>query len=153
MKGERRLNFYRQLKSLHNVVLVSPSVDSHELIERADVVVTITGSSAWEAILYEKPVIALGPLCYGFYDLVYRCGGFSALPGMITQAIEGFRPDHELLLEFVTSFLHTAHSCAWGDPVRMPQIRKKENIRRVAQAIVSEAASRMADRSLEMIPT
>ncbi|HEV2489264.1 MAG TPA: hypothetical protein VGT03_05620 [Candidatus Acidoferrales bacterium] len=142
MKGERRLSFYRQLKKLHNVQLVSPSIDSHTLIERSDAVLTITGSSAWEAILYEKPVIAFGPLCYGFYDLIFHCREFSEFPKVISVALNQFRPKHELLLKFVWSFLQSAYEVEWGDPIRIPRILEKQNIEKVASAILAETASR-----------
>lgn len=153
MKGERKLDYYRQLKSLHNVHLVSPSVDSHTLIEHSDAVITITGSTAWEAILYEKPVIALGPLCYGFYDLIYRCPNASDLPELIGEALNRFQANHDLLLKFVWSFLETAYEVEWGDPIRMPRILESSNVKRVAAAILAEISSRIGTLSTEMVPS
>jgi hypothetical protein len=46
MKGESSLSYYRQLKELYNVQLVSPSMGSHDLIRQSDVALTITGSTA-----------------------------------------------------------------------------------------------------------
>lgn len=151
MKGERQLDFYRQLKLLHNVHLVSPSMDSHDLIRNSDAVITITGSSAWEAILYEKPIIALGPLCYGFCDLIYPCREIPRLPEVIREALHGFRPNHELLLKFVLAFHQTAHKLQWGDPIRMPGILERSNIRNAATAILAELSARAASYSTELI--
>ena len=61
MKGLRAPGYYQTMQSLYNVDLLSPSVDGHELILDSDVILTITGTTAWESILYEKPVIALWP--------------------------------------------------------------------------------------------
>lgn len=146
MKGERKLNYYHELKKLRNVQLLSPSVDSHDLIQQSDAVVTITGSSAWEAILYEKPVISFGPLCYGFYDLVYPCDSIAGLPAVLSKALRRFRPDHDLLLKFVWSFLESAHHLEWADPIRSPAIVAAPNIQKIAAAIVSEVSSRAASR-------
>lgn len=153
MRGERRLGYYKHLTSLHNVRLVSPSVDSHLLIKRADAVVTITGSSAWEALLYEKPVIALGPLCYGFCDLIYPCTDITDLPKYVDRALHRYRRNHDLLLKFVWSFLAAAYELQWGDPIRIPHICDVSNARKAAQAIVSEMSSRIVPRPLEFVTT
>jgi hypothetical protein len=138
MSGERSLHYYKELKKLHNVRLLSPRFDSHDLIRKSDVILTIAGSSAWEAILYEKPVIAFGPLCYGFCDLVYHCQNVAELSRMLSEALERFIPDHDLLLKFVWAFLESAHELQWGDPIRQPQITERRNCDRIADAIVAE---------------
>jgi hypothetical protein len=147
MKGWRSLHYYRALKKLYNVQLLSPSVDSHDLIQHADVVLTITGSSAWEAILYEKPVIAFGPLCYGFRDMIYRCSNVSDLPALLSEAINRFQADHDRLLKFVWALLGSAYELEWADPVRMPRVLEPHNIENVADAIVEEVKSRNSELS------
>lgn len=138
MRGERRLRYYEELKKLHNVRLLSPCLDSHNLIRKSDVILTIAGSSAWEAILYEKPVIAFGPLCYGFCELAYHCENIAELPGVLSKALERFTPNYDLLLKFVWAFLESAHELQWGDPIRQPQITTRSNCNRIADAIVAE---------------
>ncbi|HEV2288672.1 MAG TPA: hypothetical protein VGR81_06945 [Candidatus Acidoferrales bacterium] len=147
MKGERKLSYYRAIKKLPNVRLLSPSVDSHDLIQQSDAVVTITGSSAWESILYEKPVVALGSLCYGFCGLVYHCQSIAELPGLLSKALYDFRPNRDLLLKFVWSFLESAYYLEWGDPVRNPAALARANIQKIGAAIVSEIASRCPSRA------
>jgi len=101
-------------------------------------VLTITGSSAWEAILYEKPVIAFGPLYYGFSGLAYSCDALADLPVILSEALNSFVPDHERLLNFVAAFLATAHHLQWGDPIRQPEIVSRDNTNKIADAIISE---------------
>lgn len=144
MKGERKLGYYREIEKLCNVQLLSPSVDSHQVIEQSDAVLTITGSSAWEAILYEKPVIAFGPLCYGFGDLIYRCNNITDLPAILRSAIHGFKPDRNQMLRLVWSLLASAHELEWGDPVRSPQIGEPANVEKVTDAIITEISSRVS---------
>lgn len=144
MKGERNINYYKQLTKLHNVRLLSPSIDSHDLIRAADAVLTITGSSAWEAILYEKPVIAFGPLYYDFYPLIYQCETFTKLPGILSQALTRFTPDHELLLKLVWALLESAHELEWADPIRQPAVTARHNCERIADAIAAEVSSLVA---------
>lgn len=141
MKGERNLAYYKQLKKLYNVQLLSPSIDSHDLIRAADAVLTITGSSAWEAILYEKPVITFGPLCYGLYPLIYQCENVASLSRILSHVIERFTPDHELLVKLVWAFLESAYELDWGDPIRRPAVSEPRNCERIADAIAAEVSS------------
>lgn len=153
MKGERALAEYRALRKIFNVRLLSPSVDSHDLIRRSAAVLTITGSSAWEAILYKKPVIAFGPLYYGFSGLTYSCDGLADLPVILSEALNSFVPDHERLLKFVAAFLATAHNLQWGDPIRQPEIVRRDNAERIADAIASELASEASQHgAIERVP-
>jgi hypothetical protein len=151
MKGERKLGYYRDILRIQNVQLLSPAVDSHELIQRSDAVLTITGSGAWEGIVYEKPVIAFGPLCYGFGDLVYRCNNIAELPAILRKALQGHKPDRCQMLRLVWSLLATAHEAEWGDPIRQPQICEEANVDKVTDAIVSELSSRASSRWMEAL--
>ncbi|MHB8540293.1 MAG: capsular polysaccharide export protein, LipB/KpsS family [Candidatus Acidiferrales bacterium] len=152
MKGERKPGYYRQIKKLCNVHLLSPSVDSHRVIEQSDAVLTITGSSAWEAILYGKPVIAFGPLCYGFGGLIYRCDNITNLPMILRSAIRGFRPDRSQILRLVWSLLASAYEMEWGDPIRCPQITEQANVEKVSDAIMEEISARTSSRVTETVP-
>jgi hypothetical protein len=138
MRGYRPLNYYRELKKLYNVHLLSPSVDSHQIIQSSDAVLTIVGTTAWESILYEKPVVAVGPLAYSFFDLIYTCRNVSDLPRLLSDAIRGFKPDRDLLLKFVWAMLESASHGEWHDPLATPSVLEQTNIDSIARCIVKE---------------
>lgn len=60
MKGLRPLDYYRKLKAIPNIVLVSPEVSSTSLVLAARITVTLTGTALNEAAILGKPSIALG---------------------------------------------------------------------------------------------
>lgn len=138
MRGLRNSHYYRDLKSLYNVQLVSPSLDSHSIIQSSTALLTIVGTTAWEGILYEKPVVAFGPLGYKFFDLLYACETISELPAILSNAIHGYTPNYDLLLKFVWAMLDTAHHGEWHDPLATPAVLEPANIGKIARAIVSE---------------
>ncbi len=138
MRGSRPLNYYRDIKKLYNVQLLSPSVDSHTIIQNADAVLTIVGTTAWEGILYEKPVIAFGPLCYSFFDLLYNCESVNDLPAVLTKAIRGYKPDRDLLLKFIWATIESALPGVWGIPLMSPSISEQANIDKIADSIAME---------------
>ena len=53
-------NFMRRLRCLPGVVVIKASVPSLELIRRAALTVTVTGTAAFEAFLLGRPALALG---------------------------------------------------------------------------------------------
>lgn len=62
--------FYKKIFNLKNTMLVDINVDSKILIEKANAVVTLTGSSGWEAIKKLKPAIVFG---YPWYSSFKGC--------------------------------------------------------------------------------
>ena len=64
--GKRPLSYYRKLLAIPNVRLVRTSCKSNELIARASLVVTISGTIGFEAILQGKPVAVLGNTPFEF---------------------------------------------------------------------------------------
>jgi hypothetical protein len=146
MKGERPIGYYRQLRAPYNVDLLSSAVDSHELIRQSDAVLTITGSVAWEAMLFGKPVVAFGPLCYDFYDPIFRCRDVSELPTLLPQVLKPSKLDHGLMLRLVNSLLESAYEGEWDVPLRTASAGSPENYRRVAHAIARETAFRLERR-------
>ena len=142
MRGLRPTHYYRDVKSLYNVQLVSPAVDSHSIIQSCDALLTIVGTTAWEGILYEKPVVAFGPLGYKFFDLLYSCGIMSELPAILSDAIHRYKPDHDLLLKFIWATLETAHHGEWHDPLATPAVLEPANIDNIAKAIVADTQTR-----------
>jgi hypothetical protein len=60
MIGVREPAFYRRLRAIPNLLLVSPGVDSTTLIMRCRTVATIAGTASREAAILNKPSMVLG---------------------------------------------------------------------------------------------
>lgn len=60
MDGDRPLKYYEKLRTLPNVLLVSPDVPSTDLIMASKFTVTLSGTAAVEAALLGKPSFVLG---------------------------------------------------------------------------------------------
>lgn len=52
--GDRGINFYKNITSLPNAILIDELCDSHKLIEQSEAVFTVSGTIAYEAALLEK---------------------------------------------------------------------------------------------------
>ena len=63
----RPFSFYKEIKSYTNVKLIPTYLDNNLMIKNSQLVITVTGTAGWEAVLFHnKPVINL---CEDFYDI------------------------------------------------------------------------------------
>ncbi|MBN9088895.1 MAG: hypothetical protein J0J01_18470 [Reyranella sp.] len=62
--GDRSLGWYRRMLALPNVRLIDPFQDIYGLIRGADIVVTISGTPAYEAALMGVPALGLAPVFF-----------------------------------------------------------------------------------------
>jgi len=110
MVGLRPAGFYETLQKMPKVILASPSESPFKLIQRADLICTITGTTAWEAIQLGKPVVVIGEmfpfLCLG--QGMVHCPDFPGLPGAIARALNEPPASTESLELFIASVLSQA---------------------------------------------
>jgi hypothetical protein len=85
MLGERALKFYRKVNSLHNVKMVSVNYhrDPKPWIINSMGVITITGTSAYEAALLGKKSIVFGDVPFALIEGVTKIKSFEELPELI----------------------------------------------------------------------
>lgn len=85
--GRRSKAFYKKLAAIHNVLLLNDAEHSYPLIRRADLVVAVTSSAAYEAAVMGRRVAYLadaGPLRSVPHVRQFRStADFAALPGML----------------------------------------------------------------------
>jgi len=68
--GDRSFKFYRNLQKYPNIVLVNEKINSKLLIERSQLVVTVSGTMAYEAALMRKPSITFAKV---FFNRINHC--------------------------------------------------------------------------------
>ncbi len=98
----RPLHFYSKINSIPNVEMAPTYLSMHGLISRAEMVATITGTSGWEAVLRNTPVI-------GFSDYidVYDPLGFSSKCGDLNNLSSTM---HSLILK-LSDVSHEERAC------------------------------------------
>lgn len=87
MVGRRPYDFYSRIKELHNVRLISPWVNSMELMRKSSLVVSVTGSCCWEASLLSIPSLLMGSPNYPVGNAVVQCSDLKRLPQQIYSLI------------------------------------------------------------------
>jgi len=84
----RKPSDYDYIENFKDTFLVGPNVESSKLLEMAKVVVTTTGSIAWEAIMADKPCITFGLTWHSLCEASFVCPEPGQLPNVITEAVQ-----------------------------------------------------------------
>jgi len=87
MIGERRFDFYRRIRKIHNVRLVQFNYykDPKPWIEKSKGVITISGSSAYEAAILGKRSVIFGEVPFKLIEGVTKVDSFERLVSLFSD--------------------------------------------------------------------
>jgi hypothetical protein len=92
MIGRRPEGFYDKINALPGVYLVDPREPSFKFINDAEAIVTLTGTSGFEAVMLKKPAIFLGNFIYKFIEDGFALtNDLSALPDILNN-VQNLKP-------------------------------------------------------------
>ncbi len=100
MQGIRPLSFYKKLKEKCNLILADFCLPSIEVIKRASLTISVTGTSCLEAFLLGKPSLHLGRAF--FSDWIYKFDSFSNFRNVIKEAIDSKEVPMEKIVDLVS---------------------------------------------------
>jgi hypothetical protein len=121
--GDRPVSWYRRIRSLPNVRIIDPFEDIFPLMRQADLVITITGTAAYEAALLGIPCFGLAPVFFAPL-LTNRPGSRShPLEWRLRELLsEPRRADHAApdarAVEFIANIYANSYE---GDPAQVEQ--------------------------------
>lgn len=124
-RGNRPLWQYRHMNAFYNVIFCD--APSKQIIQRVDAVITVTGTVAMEALVFDKPAVMLGRNYFEFSDLIYRVSNIQELPEVLARILidcdyemQSNREErlHLFLMAYldglVNSFPLTMHAIDWS---------------------------------------
>jgi len=91
LKFWRSVQDYQRIINIPNVKLIHPSIYSQDLISKSQGVMATSGSTAFEALFFEKPVFLFADDYYDVVSMVNRVHDISKLPKIIKNTLENFR--------------------------------------------------------------
>jgi hypothetical protein len=146
MHGLRPIAFYRRLRRLPRVRLISPTVSSFNLIRHCDLTCSITGTAAWEAMLLRKPALVLGAFLFSAVGKgLVTCRDFARLPEAVGQALRQEPADDHSLL----TFLAAVYSTCFGFPPDLQWTKVTPKMLADNSAISEAMASQILQRLRE----
>ena len=99
MLGYRKISFYKKIRRLPNVILIDPEQDHPPkyYIENADLIVTISGSSALEGAMIGKNSLVFSDVTFGLLSSVKKISVDPTLKETIQQHMKYVMPQREKL--------------------------------------------------------
>lgn len=141
MFGQRPLHFFRALREMPNVVIVSPYESGPALVRRAAAVATVTGTLGWDAALLGKPVFAFGESFFATYRGVDHVTDLTRLPAVIHERLRHFKHDPEDLVTFVAAVLASVVPVGIDDMWGFRGASNDRNAATLARALLDRAAA------------
>ena len=77
--GRHSDGFYKELRKLHNVKLISPRESGRDLLTSSAGVIVLSGTMGWEAMLLGAPVFVLGDVFYDCIRGINKVAGYGGL--------------------------------------------------------------------------
>lgn len=133
--GDRGFKFYRKINALPSTYLVDNKEDSYKLLERCEVVFTVSGTIGYEASLKEIRAFTFAPTFFnklkGCNEVSWKDFKSNTLTELIATSKIGLGID-EFSEWLLTNSFEGIMSDAYGDPRCM----EEENIRKLSEAFL-----------------
>ena len=84
----REISYYKEIIEIPNVRLYHPSVNIEPLIQKSSLVISIGGTTSFEAAFYQKPSIIMADLGFAILPSVQKLNSLEELPLMIRHGLE-----------------------------------------------------------------
>jgi hypothetical protein len=124
--GDRSWSYLRELRRIPGVVLVDPWVDTFALMEAADLVLTISGTVAYEAALIGRPAATVSPM---FFAPLLVASGFDPYARGVRELLAQKRPqDTDRAVELIATVLARSFAGTIDNPNFDPGCLAEENI-------------------------
>jgi len=91
LKIWRSIEYYKKILDLPNVKLIHPTVNAQDLISKCSCVISISGSTGFEALFHKKPVILFSDEYYDCLSMVTKVNDLTHLPHLISKTLTSFK--------------------------------------------------------------
>ena len=97
----RYKGYYEQIAQKKNVRLIPAAEHPKGLIQNAQAVATVTGTTGWEALLNSKSAIVFGSIWYMFCDGVFRASNLEECKSALQKIQNGFKVDKNDIIKYL----------------------------------------------------
>lgn len=151
MWGCRSRVYYARLRGIPNVRLLRPTEPSHPLTARARLLLTITGTAAWEAAVMGTPAIKLAPTVFeGVEGIATFRQSMTDLPEFISGVLAGRHLRGEFSpTDYIVSVLRNTFAADHITYGRHPDGVPPEETRQLVDAMMAAIAVRRSPGASE----
>lgn len=144
--GVRETGFYRRLRRRPGVILAAPRVNTRRLMERADIIASVTGTIGLESYLLGKPCLLFGR---NFFSHLCELGeGPSSIKRVMTKLATDFKaPSVEDRAIELAKLINVRYPIELADPQAVPVVLSDQNISAFLSAMHAHIARLSAHHS------
>ena len=110
----RESTFYKDLKRIPNVRLISPRLEARPIISNCKMAIAITGTAGWEAAMLKKPVITLGDVFFNRLSTCHFCQDLQSLPNLISYVLKSHKHNERELLHMLSAIYENSFDGDYG---------------------------------------
>ena len=140
MLTNRNKDFYKKLKKIHNVKLIDPSLNIHNILPEADAICTITNTTGYEAIIYDKPLFVFGNVFYDIYDYSFKINSYYELVDQFSSVIKNWEKNkeerREIRYKFIEAVNKSIYDGNFNSHLKDPSVLSKSNLSIIANSII-----------------
>ncbi len=136
--------FRKEIRKFPNIRLISPHANSQEIIRDSSLIFTISSTTGWEAIIYQKPTIVFGDIYYAIFEEISKVHDLRNLTALIEKKI-GTTVNYVKTLKFITAVLASSFKGSGATPGDSGKVSNQENIQLLADGI-EQYISRMQEK-------
>lgn len=138
--GETRDYFdYKRIKAIPNVKVLDPNLSGKVIVQKSRGVITINGTSGFEALLMNKQVYVFGNAFYDLFDRVVKIKNIRDFREKIYINYSKTYQDDDELYRFVFTYLKSVHDgyiAYFRNYIDLFNINKEENIKIVTKGFL-----------------
>ena len=136
--GDRSPGYYRELKRLPGLRLIDPFADTHRLLSRAGLTISISGTACLEAGLLGRPAITIVEMYFGGILLRNGFNPFQATRGdfarIVNDAADMTATQAGGIEEYLAWNVAQSFPGLISDPANVPSVIDQGNVNNVADA-------------------
>lgn len=129
--------FFRAIRRIPNVKLARHDLSNYDIIQRAAIVFSVSGTAAYEAGLLGIPAVIFSPMFFSGLSSIQYCSDPTRLQVVIRELMTTFRRNYDADCAFMESLVRNSFPARWSDPNIHPEILDPENIRKLQAAFLS----------------
>ncbi|MEK9153205.1 MAG: hypothetical protein AAB723_01235, partial [Patescibacteria group bacterium] len=95
--------YYKRIAKIPKVCVIPIETDTYLLIDRSQMVVSVTGTAVWEALFRGRPGLIFGYPWYQNCPLILRAQDVESCRNAIDLVLRGFKPNKQRVINFLKS--------------------------------------------------
>lgn len=135
--GMRGPRFFRELAKIPNVKLIRHDVSTFDIYRRVNLVLTVSGTAAYEAGLLGIPAVTFSPMFFGGLSSVSYCANPALLKDKARGLLNGFERDLDADYAFMDSLVAQSYDAYWADPFFDRTVLEPGNVDKLKNAFAS----------------